>query len=170
MQIAKLINFIFLIFAITSCAAKAKPIAHSSQRTGPVAAVKISGEYTKVYRVEDIPLVITDYFNKDKNCAGIANPDAEFNSSCAVGNGGNNVPCSKLISAGNAGDIWFIEYVTGGAGVSQTFLSFRLKDNLVITLGNIYNQAQLVKLSIKDLDNQLSNVSCNKDNYFQYYF
>ena len=167
MQLAKLLIFIIVISVITSCITKAKSIASSSPKIRPAAAVKISGEYKKIIRVKDLPASITNHFNKDKNCAGLANPDDEFNFSDYST---KRLPCSKLVAAGNAGDIWFIEFVTGGVGVSQTFLSFRLKDNLVTSLGNIYNQAQLVKLSIKDLDNQLSNFSCNKDNYFQYYF
>ncbi len=159
MKLFRFFVILLVFFSISSCAAQKKTMNIPSSPT----LVKVTGNYQKISRVEDLPSVITDYFKQPRFEFDMVGPEGEFNSS----RGG-----SKLVSAGNAGEIWFIEFLMGGAGLSQSFLSFRVKDNRILSLGTFY-QGQVVNLTIEQLQNRLPmKPECVKkqENYFQHLY
>lgn len=157
-----LIRFLVILVVFSSmfsCAAQKKSIKISSSPN----LVKVSGNYQKITHVEELPSVITDYFRQPRFEFDMVDPEGVFSSS----RGG-----SKLVSAGNGGEIWFIEFLMGGAGLSQSFLSFRVKDNKILSVGTFY-QGQVVELTIEELQNRLpTKPECVKkqENYFQHLY
>ena len=125
--------------------------------------VRVTGEYVEINDVKDLPLVLTRYFNKDRFGAEMVNPESYFNGSRGT----------QLKSAGNAGDVWFIEYFSGGAALSRWFAAFRIKDNVIYSLTTIYPVDRTFHISIDELANRLPNkAGCitKKENWVQYTF
>lgn len=95
--------------------------------------VKVIGDFQPLNSAKELPSTILEHLsNEYKDCPGIADPDDEYNSSCAMGSKG--LPCKKMLYAGNIGDIWFMEYLQGGAGVSQTFYAFKIINEHVVSI------------------------------------
>lgn len=158
MKLIKLLLTIFVLASIFSCAAQKKPAKKISRHY----LVEVEGNYQKINRVEDLPSVITNYFGKQRFDRDMVGPEGEFNGSRGT----------KLIRAGNAGEIWFIDFWMGGTGVSQTFMAFRVKDNKILSIGAVY-QGQLEDLTIEELKSRLPmKPECVKkqENYLQYVY
>jgi hypothetical protein len=160
MQLIRFLVILIVFSSLFSCATQKKPIIKTPS---PTNLVNVSGNYQKIYQVEDLPSVISDYFKKPRFEFDMVGPEGVFSSS----RGG-----SKLVNSGNGGEIWFIEFWMGGAGLSQTFLSFRVKDNKILSIGNVY-QGQIVKLTIEELQSRLpTKPECVKkqENYLQHHY
>ncbi len=133
--------------------------------------VKVVGDFQPLNSAKDLPIAIFEHLsNEEKDCPGVADPEEKYNSGCSVGLGG--LPCKKMQYAGNVSDVWFIEYLQGGAGVSQTFYAFKVKDGHVVSLlvyQPLSGKQRIV--TTEELINNLSNKppACSKKgDYLQY--
>jgi hypothetical protein len=161
MNMLKQLILFFVLCSIFSCASGAESLV----KPIPFAMVEVTGDYQGIYDVKDLPPVILSYFNVARFGADMVNPEAHFNSSRGT----------QLIAAGNAGEIWFIEYFTGGSGVSRWFIAFRITDNVVHSLTTIYpvDTLPIREISIEELARRLPNkASCvsQKENWVQYMY
>jgi hypothetical protein len=76
-----------------------------------------------------------------------------------------------MLYAGHFGDIWFMEYLQGGVGVSQNFYAFKLKDGQVMSVFVRQPLSGKQKtITVKELEQNLSDTisDCSKNNYGQY--
>jgi hypothetical protein len=164
MEKIRLLAILILFSSLFSCAAKPKPLV----KIVPPHFVGVSGDYQKINSVQELPNVISDYFSKERFGADMVGPESsEFSSSRGT----------KLISAGNSGEIWFIEFLMGGTGLSQSFLAFRVKEKRILSIleidpTKIYPKPFL-QLTIDELQNKLpTQPVCVKkrENYLQYIY
>jgi hypothetical protein len=120
---------------------------------------------------KELPSEIFEHLSNEYiDCPGIADPEEKFNSGCGMGFGG--LPCKKMVYAGSIGDIWFMEYLQGGAGVSQTFYAFKVKNEHVVSV-LVYQplSGKQRTVTTEELSSSLSNKTpeCSKkNNYLQY--
>ena len=130
---------VLVVCSLFSCVSKTQS---ATKTIAPPSLVRVTGDYQKVSDVKDLPPAIMGYFNKSPYEIPMVNSQSEFKSSRFA---------TLLVSAGNAGDVWFLEFYTGGTGVSHTFLGFRLKENAVASIKPIIFSNKLIALSIDDL-------------------
>jgi hypothetical protein len=162
MKLIRLLANLIVFSSLLSCAAQSKPL----PKIGIHHFVKVLGNYQKIYQVQDLPNVISDYFNKDRFGADMVGPESsEFNSSFGT----------QLISAGNSGEIWFIEFWVGGTGRSKDFLAFRVRDKKILSLIEINElkvlPSHVLSLTIANLESKLPTqpICAKKDkDYAQY--
>ena len=168
MHIKKLPPALVLIIFLASCASTSKP-KHPTNHN----FVNISGSYEQIVTINDIPEAIINRLKyQDKDCPGVANPYEEYNSSCAVGYEG--MPCRKLLSGGHFNDIWFFEYLTGGAASVQRFVAIKLESNRVVSLlsygfNEVANNHGVIKLSTRKLADLMPQTPVCSDVKFEQY-
>lgn len=80
----------------------------------------------------------------------------------------------RVLSGGTFNNIWFIEYVTGGAASVRTFTAFRFEDNHVVSLLSyglldVVSNHGSIKLSTRELSTLLPlQATCSDKNQAQY--
>lgn len=132
--------------------------------------IKVQGNFQPLSSVKELPSSIYEILsNEYKDCPGFADPSENFNSSCGSGRGG--LPCKKMLYGGHFDDIWFMEYLQGGAGVSRNFYAFKLKDGhteSLLVYQPLSGKQRIV--TTEELEQSLSNKTpdCSKNNYVQY--
>jgi hypothetical protein len=163
MQLIKFLVILVVLSSTLSCTAQKKPTKKVSQHY----LVEVKGNYQKINRVEDVPSVITNYFGKQKFDRDMVGPEGEFNGSRGT----------KLLRAGNAGEIWFIDFLMGGTGLSQTFLAFRVNEGKILSILEIdhtkTHPKSFIQLTITELESKLpTRPVCVKkhDDYLQYIY
>lgn len=158
-----------VLFALLSLVSSISDAEQKPRRNEGVA--KVVGDFRPLNSAKELPSEIFEHLsNEYKDCPGIADPEEEFNSGCGLSFGG--LPCRKLIYAGNIGDVWFMEYLQGGAGVSQAFYAFKVKNEHVLSilvyqpLSGMQRVITTEELSV-DLTTKAPECS-KKNNYLQY--
>jgi hypothetical protein len=176
MNLRILISLATALCLLCSCASTTKQTLNTSNQPksdNGHAMAEVTGNFKKVESIDDIPPIIIERLrNEDEKCLGVANPSEEYNPGCGVGYGG--LPCRKLLSGGSFKDIWFIEYLTGGAASVKTFVAFRIENNHIISLlsygfFDIMRNHGTIKLSTQELSDRLpSQPICSEKNRDQY--
>ena len=67
----------------------------------------INGDYERIKSVQNLPNVILSDFVKKGWCTGLGEYGEAFNQSHVIQ---QNLPCSRLISAGNKNGYWYVYY------------------------------------------------------------
>ncbi len=176
MNIRILISLMAILCLLCSCisSSKQRPNEASQSKVQKSTTIaEITGKYKKIERVDDLPPIIIDRLrSEDKNCPGVANPSEDYNPGCGAGYG--DLPCRKLLSGGTFNNIWFIEYLTGGAASVRTFTAFRLEDNHIVSLLSygfldVVSNHGSIKLSTRELSTLLPlQAICSDKNQAQY--
>lgn len=92
--------------------------------------IKIHGNFKKIENVNDLPPPILYKLNNQiAHCPGIANHNEEFSPGCS-----GEAPCQKFLYGGHFDNIWFIDYLSGGAGVLHAFTAFKIENNKIISV------------------------------------
>jgi hypothetical protein len=118
----------------------------------------VSGQYELIRNVEKLPTAINKYFRSPIFCTPISDPESDFQSECGT----------KLLNAGTAGNIWFVDYIRGGSGITRILIAYKLNENKIVNL-----KAQYVThiVSFEELTNSLEiDLKCvsSKENWLQY--
>jgi hypothetical protein len=89
----------------------------------------IGGDYERIKRTENLPKVILDGFVKKGWCIGLGEFGEAFNESDVIQ---QHLPCSRLISAGNKDDYWYVYYEKTTRSHSHRLKIFKILNGQLI--------------------------------------
>ena len=89
----------------------------------------VTGDYERVENVADLPQAVQEFFNAIEVCPGLADRGDDFNSTDVIRAG---LPCKRLMAAGYAGNIWFVQYESGGYAHNHFLGLFRVDNDELV--------------------------------------